>query len=116
MLVAAGRDCGMDAVEVRRRLASDMDVEAVSAEAESAKAAGIDGVPCFILGGMFAVSGAQAPEYLADPSAAPPPNAPNPSWPKSCLLERSVAVPNPPADCERSGLEALWSEFWQRLG
>jgi predicted DsbA family dithiol-disulfide isomerase len=23
-------------------------------------------VPCFIFGGMFAVSGAQAPEYLAD--------------------------------------------------
>ena len=28
--------------------------------------AGIDGVPCFILGGVFAVSGAQSPEYLAD--------------------------------------------------
>ena len=28
--------------------------------------AGIEGVPCFILGGVFAVSGAQSPEYLAD--------------------------------------------------
>ena len=35
-------------------------------EALAAKEAGIDGVPCFILGGTFAVSGAQAPEYLAD--------------------------------------------------
>jgi predicted DsbA family dithiol-disulfide isomerase len=66
VLVAAARDCGMDADDVRARLAGEEDVESVSAEAEQAKAAGIDGVPCFILGGIFAVSGAQAPEYLAD--------------------------------------------------
>src|ERR671937_342339 len=34
-------------------------------EADSAKEAGIDGVPCFIFGGRIAVQGAQAPEYLA---------------------------------------------------
>ena len=28
--------------------------------------AGIDGVPCFIFDGRFAVSGAQSPDYLAD--------------------------------------------------
>jgi predicted DsbA family dithiol-disulfide isomerase len=66
VLVGAARDCGMDADLVRQRLAGDEDVESITAEAESAKAAGIDGVPCFILGGIFAVSGAQAPEYLAD--------------------------------------------------
>jgi predicted DsbA family dithiol-disulfide isomerase len=66
VLAGAARDCGMDADEVRRRLASDKDVAGVEAEAESAKNAGIDGVPCFILGGVFAVSGAQSPEYLAD--------------------------------------------------
>jgi predicted DsbA family dithiol-disulfide isomerase len=66
VLVGAARDCGMDADRVRQRLAGDEDVESITAEAESAKAAGIDGVPCFILGGIFAVSGAQAPEYLAD--------------------------------------------------
>jgi len=66
VLVGAASDCGMDADRVRARLASDEDVEIVSAEAEQARAAGIDGVPCFILGGIFAVSGAQAPEYLAD--------------------------------------------------
>jgi predicted DsbA family dithiol-disulfide isomerase len=66
VLVRAARDCGMDADAVRRRLAGDEDVESVSAEAESAKEAGIEGVPCFILGGIFAVSGAQSPEYLAD--------------------------------------------------
>jgi predicted DsbA family dithiol-disulfide isomerase len=66
VLVGASRDCGMDADRVRQRLASEEDIENVSREAESAKTAGIDGVPCFILGGIFAISGAQAPEYLAD--------------------------------------------------
>jgi predicted DsbA family dithiol-disulfide isomerase len=66
VLVGAARDCGMDADRVRQRLADDEDVESITAEAESAKTTGIDGVPCFILGGIFAVSGAQAPEYLAD--------------------------------------------------
>ncbi len=66
VLAGAARDCGMDADRVRKRLAGEDDVESVSAEAEQAKAAGIDGVPCFILGGVFAVSGAQSPEYLAD--------------------------------------------------
>ncbi len=66
VLVQAARDCGMDGDEVRQWLATDKDVARIEAEAESARTAGIDGVPCFILGGMFAVSGAQAPEYLAD--------------------------------------------------
>jgi predicted DsbA family dithiol-disulfide isomerase len=66
VLVAAARDCGMDADQVRQRLTGEEDIDSVSAEAEQARAAGIDGVPCFILGGIFAVSGAQAPEYLAD--------------------------------------------------
>ena len=39
---------------------------ATSDEAQSAKEAGIEGVPMFIFGGRFAVSGAQAPEYLAE--------------------------------------------------
>jgi predicted DsbA family dithiol-disulfide isomerase len=66
VLVQAGRDCGMDPEQVRARLASEEDVELISAEAESAKTAGIEGVPCFILGGILAVSGAQAPDVLAD--------------------------------------------------
>jgi predicted DsbA family dithiol-disulfide isomerase len=65
VLVRAARDCGMSE-NVRERLAGDTDVAAVEAEAEAAKNAGIDGVPCFIFGGVLAVSGAQAPDYLAD--------------------------------------------------
>ena len=62
----AAADCGMDADLTRELLASDRDVDRVTQEAEQAKEAGIDGVPCFIFGGVLAVSGAQDPAYLAD--------------------------------------------------
>jgi predicted DsbA family dithiol-disulfide isomerase len=65
VLVRAAADCGLDAERVRERLAGEDDVERVEREAEAAKDAGIDGVPCFIFGGRLAVQGAQAPEYLA---------------------------------------------------
>jgi predicted DsbA family dithiol-disulfide isomerase len=65
VLVKAAADCGMDGNEVRRLLATDTDVELIEGEAEAAKEAGIDGVPCFIFGGSIVVSGAQSPEHLA---------------------------------------------------
>jgi predicted DsbA family dithiol-disulfide isomerase len=65
VLARASADIGMDANGIRSRLATDQDVASVSAEAEQAKEAGIDGVPCFIFGNLIAVSGAQPPEYLA---------------------------------------------------
>jgi len=66
VLVQAAADVGLDAEDVRAALVSDQDVAEVEREAQSAKKAGIEGVPCFIFGGKFAVSGAQAPEYLAE--------------------------------------------------
>ena len=66
VLVKAAADVGLDAGDVRARLATDEDVDRVTAAAEAAKNAGIDGVPTFILGGVAAVSGAQAPELLAN--------------------------------------------------
>jgi len=66
VLVQAAADIGLDAEDVRAALLSDQDVAEVENEAQSAKAAGIEGVPCFIFGGKFAVSGAQSPEYLAE--------------------------------------------------
>lgn len=66
VLVRAAQDSGLDGDEVRRRLAGEEDVAGVTAEAEAAKDAGIDGVPCFIIAGRFAISGAQPPEVLAD--------------------------------------------------
>jgi predicted DsbA family dithiol-disulfide isomerase len=66
VLVQAAADVGLDAEDVRAALASDQDIEQIAREVEAAKEAGIEGVPMFIFGGKFAVSGAQAPEYLAD--------------------------------------------------
>jgi predicted DsbA family dithiol-disulfide isomerase len=65
VLVQAAADSGLDADLIRQRLASEDDVARVEQAANSAKEAGIDGVPCFILGGLIAVSGAQAPEHIA---------------------------------------------------
>jgi predicted DsbA family dithiol-disulfide isomerase len=69
VLVKAAADCGLDPDLTRELLASDRDVDRVTQEAEQAKRAGIDGVPCFIFGGVLAVSGAQDPAYLADAMA-----------------------------------------------
>jgi predicted DsbA family dithiol-disulfide isomerase len=65
-LVKAATDVELDANKVNADLASDKDVAEIEQEALAAKKAGIEGVPCFIFGGKFAVSGAQSPEYLAD--------------------------------------------------
>lgn len=66
VLVQAATDVGLDPEDVRAALASDQDVEQIEREAQSAKEAGIEGVPCFIFGDKFALSGAQSPEYLAE--------------------------------------------------
>jgi len=66
VLVEAAADVGLDAEDVREALASDQDVAEVEQEAQQAKEAGIEGVPMFIFDGKFAVSGAQAPEHLAE--------------------------------------------------
>jgi predicted DsbA family dithiol-disulfide isomerase len=66
VLTQAAADIGLDAETTRKALASDKDVAEIEREALSAKEAGIDGVPCFIFGGKFAISGAQAPEDLAE--------------------------------------------------
>jgi predicted DsbA family dithiol-disulfide isomerase len=65
VLVQAASDCGLDPTEVRGLLASETDVASVERAAASAQEAGIEGVPFYVFGNVFAVSGAQAPEYLA---------------------------------------------------
>jgi len=65
VLVKAAADIGLDAAQIRQRLTSDEDVARVQQEADSAKEAGINGVPCFIFGSLLAVEGAQAPEAIA---------------------------------------------------
>ncbi|MGB3445949.1 MAG: DsbA family oxidoreductase [Xanthobacteraceae bacterium] len=65
VLVQAAADCGMDAVAVRQRLATDEDVDVVSSQAQEAADKGIGGVPTYVFAGKYAVSGAQPPEQLA---------------------------------------------------
>jgi predicted DsbA family dithiol-disulfide isomerase len=65
VLVQAAADVGLSADEVRAALATDDGIAQIEGESQSAKQAGIEGVPCFIFNGKFAVSGAQSPEYLA---------------------------------------------------
>jgi predicted DsbA family dithiol-disulfide isomerase len=65
VLIQAASDCGLDPTEVGEQLASDTDVAAIERAANAAREAGIDGVPFYVFGGALAVSGAQAPEYLA---------------------------------------------------
>ena len=65
VLVQAAAYSGLDPPQVRSDLASDKDVTEVEQEVQMAKDAGIQSVPMFIFGGKFAVSGAQAPEDLA---------------------------------------------------
>jgi predicted DsbA family dithiol-disulfide isomerase len=65
VLVQAAADCGLDAQEVRRRLATDEDVALVSARAQEAADKGISGVPTYVFAQKYAVSGAQDPQMLA---------------------------------------------------
>ncbi|HEY7299015.1 MAG TPA: DsbA family oxidoreductase [Xanthobacteraceae bacterium] len=65
VLVRAAAECGLNVTDMRAQLASDADVKTVEAEAKRASEAGIEAVPCFIFGGLIAISGAQSPEYLA---------------------------------------------------
>jgi predicted DsbA family dithiol-disulfide isomerase len=66
VLVKAAADIGLDADAIRQKLGSDADVTQVENAANSAKDAGINGVPTFIIGGVAAVSGAQDPRILAN--------------------------------------------------
>jgi len=65
VLVRAAGEVGLDADEVRARLATEEDVAETTQAANAAKEAGISGVPTFIIDGRYAVSGAQPPEALA---------------------------------------------------
>ena len=65
VLVQAAADVGLDADDVRRRLATDEDVALISDWAQEASDKGISGVPTFVFAQKYAISGAQAPELLA---------------------------------------------------
>ncbi|MBB5234841.1 DsbA family oxidoreductase [Deinococcus budaensis] len=63
-LVRLASEVGLDAGEVRTALASGEYAQAVRQDEAQAQALGISGVPFFVLGGKYGVSGAQSPEVL----------------------------------------------------
>ena len=65
VLVQAAADVGLDADDVRKRLATDEDVALISAQAQEAAEKGISGVPTFVFAQKYAVSGAQPADQLA---------------------------------------------------
>ena len=66
ILVAAGRDCGLDPDALRARLATDEGAAETRREIEQAQKLGVSGVPFFIFASKFAVSGAQSEQVFAE--------------------------------------------------
>ncbi len=63
-LVRLAGEAGLDPEEVRAMLASDAHVTEVREDEDEARKLGISGVPFFVMGGKYAVSGAQPTEVL----------------------------------------------------
>ena len=60
-LVALGAEAGLDAGTLRTALEEGTHADAVAADIAQARAYGIQGVPFFVIGGKYGVSGAQQP-------------------------------------------------------
>lgn len=65
-LTAIAEAIGLDANLVAELLATHRDKDVLEREERFYRSLGVAGVPCFIFNGAFAVSGAEAPEVLAD--------------------------------------------------
>jgi predicted DsbA family dithiol-disulfide isomerase len=65
-LVGIAVSVGMDQALVERMLATDEGLKEVIAEEERYKAMGIDGVPGFVVNGVFLFSGAAEPQVMAN--------------------------------------------------
>lgn len=64
VLVEAAESAGLNTAAAEAFLATNEQHDAVVAEDAAARRMGIQGVPCFIVDGAYAVSGAQEPEYF----------------------------------------------------
>lgn len=64
VLVGVAAGCGLDAAATARFLASEEDADAIHADNLRAHRLGINGVPCFVIGGRSAIAGAQEPEVI----------------------------------------------------
>lgn len=65
VLSEIAEEIGLDAGLVGELLSTDRDADAVLREEQFYRSLGVQGVPCFIFNGRFAVSGAEDPEHLA---------------------------------------------------
>lgn len=63
-LVALGSDVGLDADALRTALEDGTYTDAVAQDIAQARAYGIQGVPFYVIGGKYGVSGAQRPEVF----------------------------------------------------
>lgn len=64
ILVKLGKRVGLEEARIREGFDGDDGIEAVENEMALAASIGIQGVPCFIIDGRYAVVGAQEPEML----------------------------------------------------
>jgi predicted DsbA family dithiol-disulfide isomerase len=64
VLAAIATACGLDGLSARTFLLGDAETDGVHAENLRAHRLGINGVPCFVVGGRHAIAGAQEPEVL----------------------------------------------------
>lgn len=64
ILADIGAANGLNRSELDRYLRSDEDRSLIQAQDEKARQAGITGVPCYVIDGQYAVSGAQSPEIF----------------------------------------------------
>ena len=65
-LVTLAAEAGLDQAEARDALERDAFADAVAADVTEARSLGVSGVPFFVLGGRYGVSGAQATEVFAE--------------------------------------------------
>ena len=66
VLVDTALSVGMDGDMVRRLLEGDADIAETIAEDKNAREMGVQGVPCFIVGASYAISGAQNTDTWAN--------------------------------------------------
>lgn len=64
VLIAIAAASGLDPLAVRDFLLSDEDADTVHGDNLRAHRLGINGVPCFVIGGRHAIAGAQEPEVI----------------------------------------------------
>lgn len=64
VLAAIADSCGLDGAAAQAMLAGNADIDAVHGDNLRAHRLGINGVPCFVVGGALAIAGAQEPEVI----------------------------------------------------